>query len=173
MKNIVLVGFMGTGKTAVAKMLARELNLTYVSIDALIEEREKRPIKDIFRDSGEPYFRKLEKDVVREVSAKCSQVIDTGGGVVLDQENMDALRSGGTLVCLWASPETVHERTSRAKNRPLLNVEDPLERIKELLDIRRPYYEKAVFHVRTDGESVSGVVNKIKNILQESGKDAR
>lgn len=173
MKNIILVGFMGTGKTAVAKALARELGMTYVSVDELIVAREKRPIKDIFRDNGEPYFRNVEKEVVAEISAKEGQVIDTGGGVVLDAVNMGRLRTGGVVVCLWASPETVYERTSRSKQRPLLNVDDPLGRIKELLEYRRPFYEKADFHVMTDGANVASVVEKVRKIVDEDGKAAR
>ncbi len=169
MKNIVIVGFMGTGKTAVAKALAREMRLEYVSVDAVVEDREKRSITDIFRDSGEPYFRNIEKAVVRELSAASGQVIDAGGGVVLDQENMTSLKAGGIVICLWARIETIHERTARARHRPLLNVEDPVGRISELLDRRRPFYEKADYHVDTDGESVSAVVEKIKKIIKESG----
>ncbi len=169
MKNIVIVGFMGTGKTAVAKALARDLGLKYVSVDAVIEEREKRPITDIFRDSGEPYFRSKEKAVVKELSSASGQVIDTGGGVVLDQENMASLKAGGIVICLWARVETIHERTSRARHRPLLDVKDPVGRISELLDRRRPFYEKAGHHVDTDGISVPAVVKKIKKIITESG----
>lgn len=169
MKNIVIVGFMGTGKTAVAKALARDLGLKYVSVDAVIEEREKRPITDIFRDSGEPYFRKVEKEVVKDLSASGGQVIDTGGGVVLDPDNMTRLKAGGIVVCLWASVQVIHERTSRAGHRPLLNVEDPIGRISELLDRRRPFYEKAEHHVDTDGEKVPAVVEKIKRMIKESG----
>ena len=169
MKNIVIVGFMGTGKTAVAKALALDLGLKYVSIDAVIEEKEKRPITDIFRDSGEPYFRKVEKETVKDLSALGGQVIDTGGGVVLDQENMTRLKSGGIVICLWASVETIHERTSHARHRPLLNVEDPTGRISELLDSRRPFYEKADHHVDTDGENLPAVLEKIKKIIKESG----
>lgn len=170
MKNIIIVGFMGTGKTAVARALARELDMAYVSIDQEIESRERRPIKDIFRDNGEPYFRKVEKEIVKEISAKGAQVIDAGGGVVLDSENMENLRKGGVVVCLWATPETIHERTSRSKHRPLLNVEDPLGRIRELLGYRKPFYEKADFHVVTDGESVENVVRKVRKIIHGEGK---
>lgn len=164
---------MGTGKTAVAKALAKATGMVYVSVDELIVSREKRPIKDIFRDSGEPYFRKIEKEIVREISSREGQVVDTGGGVVLDDENMRNLSSGGVVVCLWASPETVHERTSRSKQRPLLNVEDPMGRIRELLEHRRPYYEKADFHVMTDGENVAAVVEKVRKIVDGEGRSAR
>jgi shikimate kinase len=165
MKNIVLVGFMGTGKTVVARELARELGMSYVSTDDHIERREGRLIKDIFRDSGEPYFRKAEKEAVRELSEGNEQVIDTGGGVVLDAENLENLKSGGLVICLWADPGTVHLRTKKHRHRPLLNVDDPEKRISELLEERRPFYEKADVHVDTTVLKLKDVVDKIKRIV--------
>ncbi|MFH1665170.1 MAG: shikimate kinase [Candidatus Omnitrophota bacterium] len=169
MKNIVLVGFMGTGKTAVAKSLARDTGKKYVSIDDLIEKREKRPINDIFRDDGEPYFRKVEKEIILEVSRGVSQVIDAGGGAVLDSGNIDNLKSNGMIICLWADPGTIYERTHGHAHRPLLNCDDPERKIRELLDIRRPFYAKADFHIDTTDLDINGVVKKIKNII--SGED--
>ncbi|MEA3490096.1 MAG: shikimate kinase [Candidatus Omnitrophota bacterium] len=170
MKNVVLVGFMGTGKTVIARVLARELDMTYVSIDDLIEGREKRPINDIFRDDGEPYFRKVEKEVVREVSEKEGQVVDAGGGVVLDGENMENLKRNGTVVCLWAAPEKISERTKKHGHRPLLNVDDPEGCIRELLDHRRPFYEKADHHIDTTELQLTDVVERIKGILNGAEK---
>jgi len=168
MKNIVLVGFMGTGKTVVAKELARELDMIYVSTDAFIEQREERSINDIFRDSGESYFRKAEKEAVREVSAGESQVIDAGGGVVLDAGNIENLKAGGTVICLWADPHTVHMRTKKHAHRPLLNVDDPEKKIEELLEARRPFYEKVDAHVDTTALDVKGVVERIKRIVLDT-----
>ncbi len=165
MRNIVLVGFMGTGKTVVAKELARELGMTYVSTDAFIESREEKSINDIFLDSGEPYFRKAEKEAVIEVSAGESQVIDTGGGVVLDPENLETLKAGGTVICLWADPGAVHLRTQKHGHRPLLNVDDPEKKIGELLEARRPFYEKADLHVDTTILGIKDVVERIKRIV--------
>ena len=164
-RNIVLVGFMGTGKTAVAKALAPELGMRYVSVDDLIEEREKMTIKDIFDKEGEPYFRKVEKEVVLEVSGMSERVVDPGGGVVLDEENMRNLKNSGIVICLWAEPETIHERTRCHVHRPLLNVKDPLGRIKEMMEKRRPFYSRADLHVRTDGLDVKQVVEKIKRMV--------
>lgn len=167
MKNIVLVGFMGTGKTAVAKALASDLGEKYISIDEQIELREKKAIKDIFSEEGEPYFRKVEKEIVKELSHKSDQVLDAGGGVVLDRENIDNMEKNGIVICLWADVETVYERTSKHGHRPLLNVEDPMLRIKELMDNRRPFYEKAGHHIDTTELNVSEVVEKIKEIIGE------
>jgi shikimate kinase len=164
-KNIVLVGFMGTGKTAVARKLSAELGMKYISVDDIVETRERRTIKDIFDRDGEAYFRKIEKEVVLEISGRPAQVIDPGGGVVLDEENMKNLKKNGVVVCLWAEPETIRQRTGRDARRPLLNVKDPMGKIKELLEYRRPFYVKADIHIETDGVSISRVVEKIKKAI--------
>jgi shikimate kinase len=162
MKNIVLVGFMGTGKTAVAKALASELKMKYVSVDALIEEREGRSINDIFTGDGEKHFRRVEKEIVKEVSSGTNQVLDPGGGVVLDADNMENLRRSGTIICLWATPEAIHQRTKDHSHRPLLNVEDPQQRIDEMLEARKPFYKKADIHIDTTDLNVAVVVEQIK-----------
>jgi shikimate kinase len=169
MKNIVLVGFMGTGKTTIAKALARSLGKKYVNTDDLIESREKRSINDIFKDDGEAYFRKVEKEIIKEARRQADQVIDAGGGVVLDPENMKNLRMTGTIICLWADPDTIRERTKKYEHRPLLNVEDPKKRITELLDHRRPFYEKADFHVDTSAGDIGSAVEAIKKIVDRKG----
>lgn len=161
MKNIVLVGFMGTGKSVVGKRLAKELKIKFISTDDIIEEREGRPISEIFAASGEPYFRKVEKGVVREVSEMDNVVIATGGGVVLDEENIVNLKKKGILICLTASPELIYERTKKYKTRPLLDVDDPVFKIKELLKVRAPYYAKADYQIDTSNKTVEEVVAKI------------
>jgi len=170
MKNIVLVGFMGTGKTVIAKALSGELERKYVSIDHLIEEREGRSISSIFAESGEEYFRKVEKEMVKEVSRRAGQVVDTGGGVVLDDENMENLKRSGIVICLWSDPRTIWERTKAHSHRPLLEVEDPLKRIEVLLEHRRPFYEKADFHVDTAKEDIPSAVERIKEIVHGEKK---
>ncbi|MFH1552783.1 MAG: shikimate kinase [Candidatus Omnitrophota bacterium] len=171
MKNIVIVGFMGTGKTVVAKTLAGDMGKTYVSVDALIEVREGKVIGDIFRDSGEAYFREVEKSVIEEVSEKHDQVVDAGGGVVLDAENMENLKKSGIVICLWAEAGVIHERTKKHAHRPLLKVANPEERIRELLDYRRPFYEKADFRVDTTDLDIASVVGRIKEIVNEAEKE--
>jgi shikimate kinase len=167
MKNIVLVGFMGTGKTTVAEFLAGKLKKPYVNIDDLIEKKEAKTINDIFRDQGESYFRKIEKEIVEEVSRHTDQIIDAGGGVVLDEENMKNLKRTGVVVCLWTDPEVILERTKEYKHRPLLNVEDPLRRIKELLEYRRPFYEKADIHIDSTEWDVDVIAKKIEKAVHE------
>jgi len=142
-KNIILVGFMGSGKSVTSNMLADILKRKVVSTDTLIEEREGRPIKEIFRDSGEAYFRRVEKEIVKEVSDQSDLIIDCGGGVVLDPENMANMKESGIVIYLSASPEYIYNNIKDRKHKPLLNVEEPQLRIVELLNARKPYYEKA------------------------------
>lgn len=167
MRNIVLVGFMGTGKTAVAKALSRRLNMKYVSTDCLIEKKEKISISDIFSKKGESYFRKAENDAVKEASFLEGAVIDAGGGAVIDPENVRSLKKKGTLVCLWASPEVILERTKRGAHRPLLNVAEPLKEIAKLLDYRKQFYERADHHIHTSGIPVEKVAGEIERILKD------
>lgn len=166
MKNIVIAGFMGTGKTVVAKALSKRLNMKYVATDDLIEEREKTPISEIFSKKGENYFREAEKDVVRDVSLMEDVVIDAGGGVVIHPENVGNLKKKGVIVCLWAEPEVILERTKKYSHRPLLDVTDPLRKIKGLLEFRKPFYERADHHIHTSHMPVDKVVDEIEKIVK-------
>jgi len=165
MKNIVLVGFMGTGKTVIAKALSKKLNLKYVSTDDLIEKKENASIPDIFAKKGEKYFRKVEKDTVKEVSSTEGVVIDAGGGVIIDPENVESLKKKSILICLWADPEVILERTKRYTHRPLLNVDDPVAKINELLAFRKPFYERADYHINTSSMSIEGVIKEIEGVI--------
>ncbi len=169
MKNIILVGFMGTGKTTVAKAFAKTTGMPYVSSDELIKKREGCSICDIFKNQGEAYFRKIEKQVVKEISAGAGQVVDAGGGVILDEENIKNLKKNGTIICLWADADVIYERIKSDIHRPLLNVPDPKKKIKELLEYRKPFYEKADFHINTANLKIQGIVEKIKEIAKENG----
>ena len=166
MKNIVLVGFMGTGKTAVAKILSKKLRMEYVATDNIIEKKEETPIADIFSKKGEDYFREVEMDVIGEVSSMKNVVIDAGGGACINPENVKNLKKNGIIICLWAEPETILERTKKYTHRPLLNVGDPLEKIKELLAARKPFYERADYHIHTSKMSAEQVAGEIERILR-------
>jgi shikimate kinase len=167
MKNIVLIGFMGTGKTTIATKLANSLNMRYVSTDDLIEKREKRTINEIFTKSGEDYFRDAESEVVKELSAKEGLVIDAGGGIVIREENLPNLKSNGVVICLTADEEAIMERTKRYRHRPLLNVEDPKRRIRELLAKRAPLYASADYTIDTSKCTIDQVVEKITDIAKK------
>lgn len=173
-KNLVLIGFMGTGKSTVGKVLAKKLGRALVDIDQRIEESQKRRIADIFEKEGEPAFRRLEKQAIREAASGREQVITTGGGAVLDAENLSALKAGGVLVLLEASPETIHRRVKDTRHRPLLKSDDGLGEIGRLLKERRPHYEKADLRFNTDGKTAAQVADEILAVLKnedEFGKD--
>lgn len=165
-KNIVLIGFMGTGKSVVGKRIARQLNMEFVSTDNVIEEREERPIAKIFEESGEPYFRNVEKEVIKEISALNNVVIAAGGGAVLNEKNILNLRKNGILICLNARPEVIYERTKAHRHRPLLNVDNPVEKIKGLLNSRAPFYKKADYQIDTSDKSVEEIVKMIAEIIK-------
>lgn len=161
LKNIVLTGFMGTGKTAVGRELARLTGFKLVEIDAEIEKTAGITISEIFKRFGEPHFRDVETEEIKKVSTGKNLVISTGGGAVLRKENMDALRENGIIFCLWAAPETILKRTSDTNERPLLQVADPLKTITELLSRRRPYYEKADMMIDTEGKNPAEIAEEI------------
>ena len=142
-RNLILVGFMGSGKTLTSNKLSETLKRRVVSTDALIEQEEGRPISDIFRDSGEEYFRKVEKRVVIKVSQQTGIIIDCGGGVVLDPDNMTNLKKSGLVIYLSATPECIYNNIKMRKHRPLLDVQNPQEKIAELLKSRESYYQQA------------------------------
>jgi shikimate kinase len=171
MKNIVLVGFMGTGKTTIATAVANRLKMRYVSTDDLIEKREKSTINEIFRKKGEDYFRDVEAAVIRDVSLQEGLVIDAGGGAVIREENIAYLKSGGIVVCLTADEETIMERTKKYKHRPLLNVEDPKRKIRDLLAKRAPFYAKADHTIDTGKLTARQVVDRIIEIVGTGEKE--
>ncbi len=166
MKNIVLTGFMGTGKTAVGRKLSRLLNMELIDVDTEIEKSQKMTINDMFKKFGEPRFREIETEMIKKLSGKENIIISTGGGAVLKQENLDVLREKGIIVCLLATPETILRRTSHNSNRPLLQVEDPSGKINELLNFRKPFYEKADIMIDTEGKTpiqiAEEIIEKIK-----------
>ena len=164
--NIALVGFMGTGKTVVAKRLAKRLGMKYLDLDDVIESDDGRRISQIFAEDGESYFRSLEKKAARSVSKLGNQVIATGGGVVLDEENVRNLKQNGVMICLTATPEIIYARVKDAPHRPLLNIPDPVAKINELLDFRAPYYAKADFTIDTSKISVDEITDKILELIK-------
>ena len=161
MRNIYLVGFMGTGKTAVGRALAKKLKVQLVDIDDLIVKKENRSINDIFSQSKEPYFRKLEQETLREIALGNGQVVACGGGIVINPDNIAIMKKSGTMIGLTARPEIIYERIKRASHRPLLKVADPQEKIKELLALRKPYYEQAHVVIDTSSLSVQEVAQHI------------
>jgi shikimate kinase len=166
MKNIVLTGFMGAGKTVVGKRLAEKTGMKVVDTDTKIEKETGLSISEIFSNLGESYFRRLEKKVVEEVSNLKNHIIITGGGVVLDEENMKNLRKNGIIVYLHAEPDVIYSRIKNETQRPLLQVDDPKKKIKELMELRAPFYANHDIKIDTSSLSVDEVVEKILQLTR-------
>ena len=165
--NIVLTGFMCTGKTSVGKLLAEKLGYQFVDTDDLIEQRVGMKISEIFAVYGEPYFRDVETEVVKEVAKKDKFVISTGGGVVLRKVNMDELRKNGIIVNLTAKPETIYNRLKNQPGvRPLLNKPDPMNEIIKLLLQREEYYKNCDLRIETDNFTVEQIVQQILDYIK-------
>ena len=174
-KNIVLVGFMGTGKSAIGKILAKRLKRRWVDVDQAIEETENRKIAEIFEKEGEAYFRRLEKEMIQTVTLGSGLVIMTGGGAVLDPANRAVLKKNGLLITLSASPEAIFQRVRKSRHRPLLKG-DLLTEIRRLLAEREPFYRESDCTFSTDGKTAAQVAGLIEEALQkeeasEFGKD--
>ncbi len=161
-KNIVLVGFMGTGKSAVGRILARELDREFIDMDSVIEARAGKAISALFADEGEPAFRALERALVQELSAASDRVIATGGGVVLNPVNLTDFNRNSLVVCLLARPETIVERVARDTHRPLLEGDaDKAAAIRELLAKRQSLYEAIPLRVVTDQRTARAVAQEV------------
>ena len=160
-RNVALIGFMGSGKTTVGRALAELLTFQFVDTDEVIESRAHKRIADIFEQDGEPAFRDLEAQVVAELAGGHDQMISTGGGLPMIQSNLDSLKSHALVVCLWASAEQIFERVKNQSHRPLLNTPDPMSQIRELLERRTPYYKQADVLVGTEGRPVREVAQQV------------
>ena len=167
--SIALIGFMGTGKTAVGEVLAKRLDRKFVELDFLIEHRAGKSIPEIFQQDGEIVFRELEIEVTKEVSRDKNLVIACGGGVVLNKMNIDRLKQEAIIVYLTASPEIILKRVlSDGETRPLLNVPDKVLSIQELLRFRKPFYERAAdIKIATSKLDVESVAEQIISKLKE------
>jgi len=166
--NIFLIGPMGAGKSTIGRQLAEMLNLEYQDSDQEIQRRTGVDIPTIFEFEGEAGFRKREKSVIDDMTQGNGIVLATGGGAVLDEENRRHLASRGLVVYLYCSPEQQHERTAKDRGRPLLHTEDPLNRLREIMEVRDPLYRAtADFVVTTDKRNAQAVAREILKLLEE------
>ncbi len=152
---------MGAGKSSVGRKLGKRLGWMVVDTDNVVEEESGMKISDIFREQGETPFRELEREAVKQVSGLEGHIIVTGGGVVLDKNNIKDLRKNGVIIYLYAAPEVLYDRVKHHTHRPLLRVDDPLSRIRELLAEREPYYADNDIEIDTTELGLNEVVKEI------------
>jgi len=166
--NLALVGFMGCGKSTVGRQVAGELGFEFVDADTLIEERAGISKTEIFSTEGETVFRKMEREIIDELSERKKLVIATGGGAVVDPENLTSLKKHALVICLWANAETIHKRTKHQSHRPLLQQADPLPTIRKMLAEREPHYKQADVIVNTELRPQREVGAQVLHQFEES-----
>lgn len=172
MKNIVLIGFMGVGKSSTGKVLAAKLGASFIDMDLVIEAEEGISIPEIFAKYGEDYFRKKEADLVERVAIRQDTVISTGGGTIKNVQNLKRLQNSGVIVSLTADVDTILERTSHRGDRPVLDNADKGDRraaIEKLLKEREGMYSQADFTIDTSDKSPMQVVDCIIKRLKTRG----
>lgn len=154
-RNIVLTGFMATGKTTVGRIVADVLRLKFVDIDGEIVKHEGMSIPKIFAAKGEPEFRRVEAEICRNLAEKSGLVIATGGGALINTETLDAMKQGGLVICLWASPDVIRARLSGEAGRPLAGDWEAI------FERRKASYEAMPYHVMTTGKIPEEVAKEI------------
>lgn len=165
--NIFLIGFMGTGKSTVAKALKKETGAEIIEMDQLIAQRENQSISQIFEEKGEAYFRNLETELLTELQSGEKYIVSCGGGVPMREKNVLKMKKSGRVVLLTALPETVLERVKDNHDRPLLQNRKSVEGIRELMEQRREKYEAAAdVKVATDGKSAETIAREILQTIQ-------
>ena len=167
-ENIFLIGFMGAGKSTVARAMKKHYGMRLIEMDEQIEKQEKMSVPKIFEVHGEPYFRKLETDLLEGLSSQENTVVSCGGGVPMRACNVEAMRKSGKVIYLSTSPQQIYERVKTSHNRPLLEGNMNVEYISKLLSQRLPkYLEAADAVVSTDGKSVEDICKEIIGLGSE------
>ena len=168
-KNIVLVGFMGVGKSTVSAALAARTGAQEIDTDAALVAQQGMSISEMFARHGEPWFRQKETELCLSLAEPAGKIISCGGGVVMRQQNVQALRRGGVIVLLTARPETILKRVGENDDRPLLRGRKTVEGVQQLLDSRLPAYRAAAdLCVATDGKTVDEICTEILRLLSEA-----
>ena len=160
--NIMLIGFMGSGKSSVSRYFNRKYGLEVVEMDQLIVEQQGMSINDIFTKYGEEYFRNLETELLINIQSKNNVVVSCGGGVAMRDRNVVEMKKNGTVVLLEASPQTILDRVKHNNDRPLLKGKKNVEAISELMEVRRPKYQAAAdIVIKTDNKSVKNICEEV------------
>jgi shikimate kinase len=168
-RNFVLCGFMATGKSTIGKQLAIKMHYRFLDMDALIEEEQGLSIPEIFASRGESAFRALESEMVERIADWNGLVVATGGGTIVNPLNLEKLKGCGVLISLTADIQTILLRTSQDSSRPMLQGGDKLDRIRQLLELREPFYARADIVLDTSTLSISQVVQALMERLPEFG----
>ena len=168
--NIALIGFMGSGKSSVGRLVATQLGFQFLDTDELIEKRAGKSISEIFAQDGEKTFRELESAIVLELAHYRGAVISTGGGLGAREEHVIRLKSHALVVCLWATPEVIHRRVCHQTHRPLLQRTDPREAIPRLLSEREATYKKADVLLDSGMRSIREVAYQVIHQFHEARK---
>jgi len=169
--NLYLVGFMGTGKSTVGRAVAHRLGFQFLDSDHEIERAQGKSIPDIFALAGEPAFRVMERTFIEQGHPATQTVVSCGGGLVVQPGMLELLTGKGVVICLHASLETILTRTSRQRNRPLLEVEDPAERIRTLYAQREPIYRKSGTLILTDERPLPDVTAHVIRVWRRDAAD--
>jgi shikimate kinase len=167
-RNLILMGFMGTGKSVTGRYLAKTLNRRFIDMDDYIEARAGKSIPAIFAEDGEPAFRGMEREVVQELSRQQDLVIACGGGVVLNPDNVRDFSQTGVVIGLTASPEQILARVAGDTQRPLLQKPDREAAVRALLAERQPLYDALPVSVDTNGKTAAQVGDDILALLQDT-----
>jgi shikimate kinase len=166
--NLALIGFMGTGKSTVGRLVADQLRFEFLDTDELIESRAGKTISAIFANDGEPAFREQERKVVEELNSRQRMVISAGGGMGANPANIANLKQHALVICLWASPEKIWERVRTQTHRPLLREADPLAKIRSLLLVREPVYKQADVLLNTESRPLKEVAAQVLHQFQSA-----
>ena len=165
-KNIVLIGLMGSGKSAIGRTIARMLARRFIDTDRIIERKTGKTIQQIFKEEGESKFRTYEKEAIKKVSQYVGVVIATGGGSVKDVDSFNNLKSSGWIIALYASPEILYQRIEGKRIRPLLlQQEDPVKKLEEIFNERKSMYARADFQINTENKEIDEISQEIINLL--------
>ena len=164
-KNIVLIGLMGSGKSAIGRTIAKKLGRRFIDTDRYIERKAGKTIPEIFEES-EARFRTIEKETIKKISQYIGIVIATGGGGIKDPENFKYLKESGWIIALYASPDILYKRIEGKRVRPLLlNQEDPVKKLEEINNERKSMYAKADFQIDTENKEINDIADEIINLL--------
>ena len=166
MNNIYLIGFMGSGKSAVCSRLHELTGMEVVEMDAILADNEKMTINDIFATKGEEYFRDKETELLTQLSDESRKAVSCGGGAILRPQNVSLMKESGKIILLSAKPETIYDRLKDSDDRPLLHGNMNVPFIAEMIDKRRPRYESAAdYTVKVDGKSLDDICREILSLI--------